>query len=100
MFSIGSLIWLFSSSLYIKKSISPTSLTFISFPIRINWNNNMIFLIDDKEVNHNLYIRNKVFPNSCFQYQNHNIPILPVITTDLKPETISCIRQWIFSVYK
>ena len=83
----------------VKKSISPTSLTFISFPIRINWNNNMIFLIDDKEVNHNLYIRNKVFPNSCFQYQNHNIPILPVITTDLKPETISCIRQWIFSVY-
>ena len=89
-------IYLFDN---VKKSISPTGLIFISFPIRINWDNNMIFLIDNKEVNNNLYIRNKVFQNGCFQYQNHNIPILPVITTNLNPEMISNIRQWIFSVY-
>jgi len=89
-------IYLFDN---VKKNISPNGLTFISFPIRINWNNSMIFLIDNKDVNSTLNIRNKVYPNSCFQYQNHNIPVLPIITTGLKSETISCIRQWIFSVY-
>lgn len=84
----------------VKKSISPIGSTFVSFPIKLNDGNEMLFTVDDKDVNENLSVRNKVFANGCFKFQGHNIPILPASTVNLSnPEVISCVRRWVFSVY-
>jgi len=84
----------------VKKSISPNKSSFISFPITTNNNDNVLFIVDDKDVNENLLVRNKIFNNGCFKYQNHTIPILPIAINNLNnTDTISCIRRWVFSVY-